>query len=121
MNHYNFNEFYVSTIPMIMFYFNFLKGFRKTSHKIKDLELAFCLSKKTKKVLRTKTFRDSTKDYLNTAGHTIMLITDNVGVHDTGCGIERIDRWVDTQFCDTSRQHSCGVQMGESGGRGRIC
>lgn len=51
---------------------------------------------------------------------TVVLGADNVGVHDTGRGVERVDGRVDTQLGDLTRQHSGGIQMGEGGGRGGI-
>ncbi|GMT20564.1 hypothetical protein PFISCL1PPCAC_11861, partial [Pristionchus fissidentatus] len=45
---------------------------------------------------------------------------DDVGVHDTGGGVERVDGGVDSQLGNTTRQHSGGVKMGEGGGRGGI-
>ena len=49
-----------------------------------------------------------------------MLLTDDSGVQHTGLGVEGVDGGVDTQLGDTSRQDGGGVQMGESGGRGRV-
>lgn len=49
-----------------------------------------------------------------------MLRSDNVGVHDTGGGVQRVDSRVDTQLSDGTRQHSGSVQVSEGGGRGRV-
>lgn len=49
-----------------------------------------------------------------------MLRTDNVGVHDTGGGVQRVDGRVDTQLSDGTRQHSGSVQVSEGGGGGRV-
>ena len=49
-----------------------------------------------------------------------MLISDDVGVHDTRGGIQGIDSRVDTQLRNTSRQDSGGVKMREGGSRGGI-
>ncbi len=50
-----------------------------------------------------------------------MFVSDYIGVEDTRCGVEGIHSGVDTQLGNTTGQYSRGVQMGESGGRGRIC
>ena len=60
------------------------------------------------------------QDLLYTTGNFVMLLSDDVGVHDTGGGIEGIDSGVDTQFGDGSGQHSGGVQVSKGGGGGRI-
>lgn len=49
-----------------------------------------------------------------------MLSSDNVGVHDTGGGVQGVDSWVDSQLSDGAGQHSCGVQVSEGGGGGRV-
>lgn len=60
------------------------------------------------------------KDFLYSTSDAIVTLSDDVGVHDTGGGIQRIHSGVDTQLSDTTGQHSGGVQMGEGGGRGRV-
>ena len=46
-----------------------------------------------------------------------MLQSDDVGVHDTGGGLERVDGGVEAQLGDLTRQHGGGVQVREGGGR----
>lgn len=60
------------------------------------------------------------EDLLDTTGYIIMLGSHNVGVHDTGGGVERVHGGVDAQLSNGTGQHSGGVQVSESGGRGRI-
>merc|ERR1712055_644178 len=49
-----------------------------------------------------------------------MLGSDDVGVHDTGGGVEGVDSGVDATLGDTTGQDSGGVQVSESGGGGRV-
>lgn len=49
-----------------------------------------------------------------------MLSADNVGVHDTGCGVQRVHSRVDTQLSDGTRQHSGGIQVSKGGGGRRV-
>ena len=49
-----------------------------------------------------------------------MLAADDVGVHDTGGGVEGIDGGVDAQLGDGSGQDGGGVQVSEGGGGGGI-
>ena len=60
------------------------------------------------------------EDLLYSTGNAVVLGSNDVGVHDTGGGIEGIDSGVDTQLCDSAGQHSGGVQVSEGGGRGGI-
>ncbi|GMR43041.1 hypothetical protein PMAYCL1PPCAC_13236 [Pristionchus mayeri] len=60
------------------------------------------------------------EDLLDTTSNVVMVLSDDVGVHDTGGGIERVDSGVDTQLGNTTGKHSGGVKMGEGGGRGGI-
>lgn len=60
------------------------------------------------------------KDFLHTTGNVVMLRSHNVGVHDTGGRVQRVDSRVDTQPSDGTRQHSGGIQMSKGGGRGRV-
>jgi len=57
---------------------------------------------------------------LHTGGDLVVLLTDDTRVKHTRLGVERVDGRVDTQLGDTTRQHGGGVQVGESGGRGRV-
>ena len=47
-------------------------------------------------------------------------MSDDVGVHDTGDGIEGIHGGVDAQLGNATGQHSSGVQVSEGGGGGGI-
>lgn len=49
-----------------------------------------------------------------------MLSSYNVGIHDTGGGVQGVDGGIDTQLSDGTGQHSGGVQVGEGGGRGGV-
>lgn len=49
-----------------------------------------------------------------------MLGPHDVGVHDTGGGVQGIHGWVDAQLSDGTGQHRGGVQVGKGGGRGRV-
>ena len=60
------------------------------------------------------------QDLLHATGNVVVVLSDDVGVQHTGGRIQRIDSRVDTQFGNTTGQHRGGVQMGESGSRGRI-
>ena len=60
------------------------------------------------------------QDLLHTTGNLVMLLPNNVGVHDTWSGVERVHGRVDTQLCDATGQHSGGVQVSKSCSRGRI-
>jgi len=60
------------------------------------------------------------KDLLDTTSDVVMVLSDDVGVHDTRGRVEGIHGGVDSQFGNTTRQHSGGVKMGEGGGRRRV-
>uniref|UniRef100_A0A182N3R5 Transcription initiation factor TFIID subunit 8 n=1 Tax=Anopheles dirus TaxID=7168 RepID=A0A182N3R5_9DIPT len=60
------------------------------------------------------------QDLLHATGDVVVLGTDDVRVHDTRRRVERIDRRVDAQLGDGTRQHGRGVQVSERGGRSRI-
>lgn len=60
------------------------------------------------------------KNFLHTTSNIVVFSTNNVGVHDTGGGVQRIDSRVDTQLSDGTGQHSGGVQVSEGGSRGRV-
>jgi hypothetical protein len=49
-----------------------------------------------------------------------VLGTNDVGIHDSRGGIERIDSRIDGQFGDSTRQHRRRVKMGECGRGSRI-
>lgn len=49
-----------------------------------------------------------------------MLSSDNVGVHDTGGGVQGVHSRVDTQLSDGTWQHSGGIQVSKGGGGRRV-
>merc|ERR1712112_817542 len=53
-------------------------------------------------------------------GNSVVLSSDDVGVHDTGGGVEGVDSGVDATLSNTTGQHSGGVQVSEGGGRGGV-
>merc|ERR1719175_427538 len=57
---------------------------------------------------------------LHVTGNTIVLCSDDVGVHDTGGGVEGVDSGGDAALGDTTGQDSGGVQVGEGGGGGGV-
>ena len=57
---------------------------------------------------------------LDITGNSVVLGSDDVGVHDTGGGVEGVDSGVDATLSNTTGQHSGGVQVSEGGGRGGI-
>ena len=61
------------------------------------------------------------ENLLDTTSDVVVFLADNVGVHDTRSGVERVDSRVDGQLGNTTRQHSGGVQVSECGGWGGIC
>merc|ERR1719384_1977694 len=58
---------------------------------------------------------------LDTSGDLVVLRSDDVGVHDTAGGVERVDSGVDSSLGDRSGQDGGGVQVSEGGGWGGIC
>merc|ERR1719230_1595958 len=57
---------------------------------------------------------------LDITGNSVVLGSDDVGVHDTGGGVEGVDGGVDTTLGDTTGQHSGGVQVSEGCGGGGV-
>merc|ERR1719471_767971 len=57
---------------------------------------------------------------LDVTGNTVVLRSNDVGVHDTGGGVEGVDSGVDAALGDTTGQDSGGVQVGEGGGGGGV-
>lgn len=49
-----------------------------------------------------------------------MLSSDNVGVHDTGGGVQGVHSRIDTQLSDSAGQHSGGIQVSKGGGGSRV-
>lgn len=60
------------------------------------------------------------EDFLHATSDVVMLSSYDVGVHDTGGGVQGVDGGVDTQLSNGTGQHSGGVQVGEGGGGGRV-
>lgn len=56
------------------------------------------------------------EDLLHTTGDVVVLGSHDVGVHDTGGGVQGVDSGVDTQLGDGAGQHSGSVQVGKGGG-----
>merc|ERR1711892_106561 len=89
---------------------------------LSDLELVFL-----RQLIHTKDSNDVLErlvileDLLDTSGNVVVLVSNNVGVHDTAGGVKGIHSGVDSTFSNRSGQDSGGVQVSECGGRGRIC
>ena len=49
-----------------------------------------------------------------------MLGSDDIGVHDTGGGVEGVDSGVDSTLGNTTGQDSGGIQVRKGGGGGRV-
>lgn len=49
-----------------------------------------------------------------------MLRTHNVGVHDTGGGVQGVHSGVDPQLSNGTRQHGGSIQVSKGGGRRRV-
>lgn len=60
------------------------------------------------------------KDLLHTTGNIVVFGSNNVGVHDTGGGVQGVDSGVDTQLSDGAGQHSSGIQVSEGCGGGGV-
>jgi len=60
------------------------------------------------------------EDLLDISSDVVVGGTDDVGVHDSGGGLEWVDGWVEAQLSDLSGEYGGGVQMGEGGGWGWI-
>ena len=60
------------------------------------------------------------QELLDTSGNLVVLITDDVGVHDTAGRVEGIHSRVDSSLSNRSGEHSGGVQVSEGGGRGGV-
>lgn len=50
-----------------------------------------------------------------------MACSYDVGVHDTGGGVQGVHCGVDAQLSDAAGEHGGGVQVSEGGGGGGIC
>lgn len=60
------------------------------------------------------------EDLLHPTGHVVVLGPYDVGVHDSGGGVQRVHGGVDAQLGDGAGQHGGGVQVGEGGGGGGV-
>uniref|UniRef100_A0A1I8GZM3 BHLH domain-containing protein n=1 Tax=Macrostomum lignano TaxID=282301 RepID=A0A1I8GZM3_9PLAT len=60
------------------------------------------------------------QDLLHAAGHSVVLLADNVGIQDAGGRVQRVHGRVDAQLGDAAGQHGGGVQMGKGGGGRRV-
>lgn len=79
------------------------------------------LFRKKKNPNRFKKFQDSNlKNLLHTTGNVVMLRTHDVGVHDTGGGVQGVHGGVDPQLSNGTRQHSGSIQVSKGGGRCRV-
>lgn len=56
------------------------------------------------------------EDFLHATGDVVVLGSHDVGVHDTGGGVQGVHGGVDTQLSDGAGQHGGGVQVSEGGG-----
>ena len=61
------------------------------------------------------------KNLLNRSGNVIVLLADNTGIQHTRLRVQGVNRGVDTEFGNTTGQHSSCIQMGEGGSGSRIC
>merc|ERR1719507_2208561 len=57
---------------------------------------------------------------LHVTGNSVVLGSDDVGVHDTGGGVEGVDSGVDATLGNTTGQDSGGVQVRKGGGGGGV-
>merc|ERR1712087_503573 len=57
---------------------------------------------------------------LGSTGNIVMFLADDARIQHTGVGVQRIDSRVDTQFRNSTRQHSISVKMRKGGSRSRI-
>lgn len=62
----------------------------------------------------------SLQGLLDTGSNIVVLLTDNRGIQQSRLGVQWVDSRVDTQLGNTSRQHSGGIQVSESGSWGRV-
>merc|ERR1740123_2985867 len=57
---------------------------------------------------------------LDITGNSVVLCSDDVGVHDTGGGVEGVDGGVDAALGDATGQDGGGVQVRKGGGGGGV-
>ena len=60
------------------------------------------------------------ENLLHSTGSLVVFLPHDVRVQDTGGGVKRVHSRVDAQLSNTTRQHSGGIQVSESGGRGWV-
>mmetsp|Transcript_126341 Transcript_126341/g.342991 ORF Transcript_126341/g.342991 Transcript_126341/m.342991 type:complete len:274 (+) Transcript_126341:41-862(+) len=60
------------------------------------------------------------QDLLGAAGDVVVALPDDRGVQHAGGGVQGVDRRVDAELRDLSRQHRRGVEVREGGGRRRV-
>jgi len=60
------------------------------------------------------------EDLLDISSDVVVGGTDDVGVHNSGGGLEWVDSWVEAQLSNLSGKYGGGVQVGESGSWGWI-
>lgn len=65
-------------------------------------------------------FATNLEDFLHTTGHIVVLMSHNVGVHDTRGGVQGVNSRIDTQLGNGAGQHSGGIQVSEGCGRSRV-
>ena len=53
------------------------------------------------------------QDFLHSSGDVIMLIANNVGIHNSRGGVQWIHSWIDAQLSNSPGQHSGSIQMGK--------
>jgi len=56
------------------------------------------------------------EDLLDISSNVVVGGSDDVGVHNSGGGLEWVDSWVEAQLGDLSGEYGGGVQVGEGGG-----
>ena len=57
---------------------------------------------------------------LNTTCDRVVLFTDDVRVNLTRSGVKRVNSRINTESCNITRQHNCGVQVAECCSRRRV-
>merc|ERR1719341_2714654 len=71
-------------------------------------------------LVHTQDGDDVLEGLLHASGDVVVLITDDVGVHDTASGVEGVHSGVDSTLGHGPGQHSGGVQVSEGGGGGGV-
>mgnify|MGYP006872938123 CR=1 FL=1 len=57
---------------------------------------------------------------LHTSGHTVMLLPYNSGIQNSGGGLQRVNRRINTQLYDGTGKYRCRIQMGKGCGRSGV-